>query len=193
MPRSLTLARRQPEATDAQLLDRVASGELEALGALYDRHHHAVRQFVGRATGEGHDADDITQEAFLALSGIAERFDGRASARPLLVGIAAKLVHQRRRGVARLVMVLASFATSGIERHVRTPEEAASTTQEMVRFERALARLSDEKRLAVLLVDGEGLKGEEAARALGVPLNTVWTRLHYARKELRDALGRQES
>jgi RNA polymerase sigma-70 factor (ECF subfamily) len=191
MPRPL-LARRHPEATDAQLLERVAQGELDALGALYDRHHVAVRQFVGRATSEGHEADDITQEAFLALSGIADRFDGRASARPLLVGIAAKLVHQRRRGVARLVNVLATFASAGLERPIQTPEEAASATEEMVRFERALARLSEEKRIAILLVDGEGLKGEEAAKALGVPLNTVWTRLHYARKELREALGRRD-
>jgi RNA polymerase sigma-70 factor (ECF subfamily) len=43
----------------------------------------------------------------------------------------------------------------------------------------------------VLLVDGEGMKGEEAAKALGVPLNTVWTRLHYARKDLREALARE--
>jgi RNA polymerase sigma-70 factor (ECF subfamily) len=59
----------------------------------------------------------------------------------------------------------------------------------MARFEAALARLTEEKRLVVLLVDREGVTGEEAARILGAPLNTIWTRLHYARAELRKALA----
>jgi RNA polymerase sigma-70 factor (ECF subfamily) len=190
MPRS-SLAARQTEApTDPQLLQRVAVGELGALGVLYDRHHAAVHQFVARATRNAPETDDITQETFLTLSSIAGRFDGRASARPLLVGIAARLVRQRRRSVARLLRSLAVLASAGAPPLVRTPEEMASVTEQMQRFERALSRLSEEKRLVVLLVDREGLTGEEAARVLDAPLNTVWTRLHYARAELRKALAR---
>jgi RNA polymerase sigma-70 factor (ECF subfamily) len=188
MPSLLHASSRRAEATDAQLLQRVAGGELAPLGLLYDRHHNAVREFVARATRDAHDTDDITHEAFLALASVADRFDGRASARPLLVGIAAMLVRQRRRSVARLLAALAAFAGACFERQVRTPEDTASAAEEMERVERALARLSEEKRLVVLLVDGEGWKGEEAARALGVPLNTVWTRLHYGRRELRAEL-----
>jgi RNA polymerase sigma-70 factor (ECF subfamily) len=179
------------ELTDAELLARVAGGDLLPLGVLYDRHHNSVRQFVARATSNSPETDDLTQETFLTLSSIADRYDGRASARPLLVGIAARLVKQRRRGIARVLRVLAAFGTAEVEPRVRTPEEQASTSEQMRRFESALARLTDEKRLVVLLVDREGVSGEEASRILGVPLNTVWTRLHYGRAELRKALGHE--
>ena len=166
----------------------MSDGDLGPLGVLYDRHRESVRQFVRRATAGGADADDLTHETFLTLATIARRYDGRASARPLLLGIAAQLVRQHRRGVARFLQVLTTFAVGSGDRSARTPEDAASTTEEMTRFEQALARLPEEKRLVLLLVEREGLSGDEVAEALHVPLNTVWTRLHYARAELRKAL-----
>jgi RNA polymerase sigma-70 factor (ECF subfamily) len=178
------------EETDADLLRRVSEGDLGPLGILYDRHRESVFQFVKRATAGGADADDLTHETFLTLATIAGRYDGRASARPLLLGIAAQLVRQHRRGVARFVQVLTSFAGGLRERSPRTPEDAASVTEEMTRFEQALARLPEEKRLVLLLIEREGLSGDEVAEALHVPLNTVWTRLHYARAELRKAIRR---
>jgi RNA polymerase sigma factor (sigma-70 family) len=180
---------RGADVTDTELLRRIGEGDLRPLGILYDRHHESVRQFVRRVTGGGADADDIVHEAFLTLVSIADRYDGRDSARPLLLGIAARLVRQQRRGMARFVQVLASFASVGAARSAPTPEDAASTTEELARFEQALARLPEEKRMVVLLVEREGLSGEEVASALKLPLNTVWTRLHYARAELRRAIS----
>jgi RNA polymerase sigma-70 factor (ECF subfamily) len=182
--------RRAPagDQTDAELLRRVSEGDLGPLGVLYDRHRDSVFHFVRRATAGGADADDLTHETFLTLATIADRYDGRASARPLLLGIAAQLVRQHRRGVARFVQVLSSFAGAIRDRSSRTPEDAAVVTEDLTRFEQALARLPEEKRLVLLLIEREGLSGEEVATALKVPLNTVWTRLHYARAELRLAL-----
>ncbi len=177
------------DPSDAELLARVTAGDLGPLGVLYDRHHESVLSFVARATAGGADADDITHETFLTLATIAHRYDGRASARPLLLGIAAQLVRQHRRGMARFLQVISSFARAGGERGVRTPEDTASVHEELGRFEEALARLPEEKRLVLLLIEREGLTGEEVAEALHVPLNTVWTRLHYARAELRKALA----
>jgi RNA polymerase sigma-70 factor (ECF subfamily) len=174
--------------SDADLMRRLSEGDLSPLGVLYDRHQEGVRQFVARATGSGADADDITHETFLTLAKIAPRYDGRTSARPFLLGIAAQLVRRRKRGIGRWAQALTSFAETFTTR-VRTPEEAAATTEEMGRFDDALARLTEEKRLAFLLVEREGLSGEEVARALGIPVNTVWTRLHHARSELRKALA----
>ncbi len=75
------------------------------------------------------------------------------------------------------------------DRSAPTPEGTASLTEEMRRFGDALGRLTEEKRVVVLMVDAEGFTGEEVARALDIPLGTVWTRLHYAREELRRVLG----
>ena len=179
---------RPAEETDADLLRRVSAGDLGPLGILYDRYHESVRQFVARVTAGGADADDITHEAFLTLARIADRYDGRSSARPLLMGIAAQLVREQRRSGARWYEVLATLAGGTPSLSTRTPEDAASLTEDMTRFEQVLARLPEEKRLVLLLVEREGLSGEEVARALRIPLNTVWTRLHYARAEVRRAL-----
>ncbi len=187
--RATAHAPRDAEETDADLLRRVSAGDLGPLGILYDRYHDSVRQFVARATAGGADADDITHEAFLTLARIADRYDGRSSARPLLLGIAAQLVREQRRSGARWFEVLTTLAGGTPSLSTRTPEDAASLTEDMAHFEQVLGRLPEEKRLVLLLVEREGLSGEEVARALHIPLNTVWTRLHYARAEVRRALG----
>jgi RNA polymerase sigma-70 factor (ECF subfamily) len=181
--------RRDVEESDADLMRRIGEGDLSPLGVLYDRHHEGVRQFVARATSSNADAEDITHETFLTLAKIAGRYDGRSSTRPFLLGIAAHMVRRRKRGLGRLAQALTSFAETFTDSRVRTPEDAASTTEEMRFFDDALGRLTEQKRLVFLLVEREGLSGEEVARALDIPLNTVWTRLHHARSDLRKALA----
>jgi RNA polymerase sigma-70 factor (ECF subfamily) len=56
---------------------------------------------------------------------------------------------------------------------------------------RALESVSVPKREAFVLFELQGLSGEEVAEALNIPLKTVWTRLHHARKEVIQALERQ--
>ena len=58
----------------------------------------------------------------------------------------------------------------------------------IVGVERALARLSEAKRVTLLMAEVEGLSCDEIAQALEIPIGTVWTRLHAARRELRQAL-----
>jgi RNA polymerase sigma-70 factor (ECF subfamily) len=178
---------RDGQAPDSELIRRIGEGDLGPLGVLYDRYHDDVRQFIARATSGGGDTDDLTHDTFLTLSSIAARYDGRATARPFLIGIAAQLVRRRRRGVMRWARALASFSWSAGDAAPLTPEVSAAGTEEMRRFEEALARLSEDKRLVFLLVEREGMSGDEVAAALEIPVNTVWTRLHYARNELRAA------
>jgi RNA polymerase sigma-70 factor (ECF subfamily) len=181
------------EESDAALLSRVSQGNLSALGVLYDRHHEGVRAFVRRATGSASDADDLTHETFLVLARAASRYDGRDSARPFIIGIASKLALGHRRMLARCGQVMRAFSGALAERSPPSPEGIASATEELRRFDRTLQRLSASKRVVVLMVDAEGLSGEEVARVLDIPIGTVWTRLHYGRAELRAALARAET
>ena len=80
--------------------------------------------------------------------------------------------------------------SAGPTESLRTPEDDASTTEEVAAFERALAHLSEDKRVVFLLSEAEGLSGEDIASALGIPIATVWTRLHYARAALRAELAK---
>ena len=176
-------------ANDAALMHQLADGDLSPLGELYDRYASDVRRFVLRSTGKLDVADDVTHDAFVALADSANRYDSAYPVRSYLIGIAGKLVLGRRRRAAIGFRVLAEMR--GWLRRVdeRTPETQASADEQLERYRAALARMSEAKRLTVMMADIEGLSGPEIAESLQIPLGTVWTRLHHARRELRRALA----
>jgi RNA polymerase sigma factor (sigma-70 family) len=175
--------RQDTSLSDPEIMVRLAQGEIGALGELYDRYHHAVRRFFDRATGGAEDVDDLVHATFLAAAKSAERYDGRASCRPWLIGIGAQFLRRRRQAFGRLFAVLGSL------RNTRAPNvDPRFELQARTDVERALLTLSDAKRIAFLMAEVEGMTCPEIAEALGVPIGTVWTRLHAARRELRQAL-----
>jgi RNA polymerase sigma factor (sigma-70 family) len=130
-------------------------------------------------------------DVFLTASRVAGTYDDRSGSRPFLLGIAANLVRSRRQKQARWRVALASLEGALTGAFRRTPEDGASATQELRILDAGLARLSEEKRLVLVMIEMEDLSGEEVARALGIPVATVWTRLHYARAELREHMKRR--
>jgi len=170
-------------ATDAELLARVAAGDLGALGDVYQRHRADVRTFVLRATNGHSDSDDVLHNTFLTAARIAERFDGRESCRPWLIGIAARLVQQRGQKLARVARYLARLASARSSPRDPVPELDARND-----LAYALGRLSAVKRVVFLMVEVEGMTCAEVAGALNIPIGTVWTRIHHARRELLAAL-----
>lgn len=175
-------------ASDPELVAQLAKGEIEALGELYDRYSEPLRRFVARATSGAEDVDDLVHATFLTATQVAERYDGRACCRPWLIGIAAQLVRRRRHALGRwfaLRTALSSVRSSSID-----PRPALHTQRDL---ERALERLSELKRITFLMAEVERLSCDEIAEVLGVPVGTVWTRLHAARRELRAALEEDES
>ena len=183
--------RQDPPEDDGVVIARIAGGNLAALGILHDRHSEGVRRFVLRATNRGADADDIVQETFLTLMRIAETYDGRPSARAFLVGIAAQLVRQTARKRARWSNAITELGHTIARAVSSTPETKAMVTEELATADAVLNGLSEEKRMVFLMIESEGLSGEEVAAALGIPAATVWTRLHYARLDLRRTLAKR--
>jgi RNA polymerase sigma-70 factor (ECF subfamily) len=171
-------------SSDPEILSRLAGGEIGALGDLYDRYSATIRRFVARATSDAEDVDDLVHATFLAAARSAGRYDGRPSCRPWLVGIAAQLLRRRRQSLGRFMAVLASLG--GILRTTADPRPALQARKDL---DRALASLSEAKRVTLLMAEVEGLTCAEIATVLEIPIGTVWTRLHAARRELRRALG----
>lgn len=174
--------------SDAKLFEAIARGDLGPLGALFDRHHEAVRQFLLRAAPNAADVDDLVQETFLTASRAAASFDGRESGLPFLIGVSVQLLRRKRRTFARLRALYDSFGSAPTAPS-RTPEDAASMAQQEERLRDAIGKLSEERRLALVLVEYQGLSGVEVARILETPVGNVWRRLHEARAELRNALN----
>ena len=166
------------DALDTVALDRVAGGDVGALGQVYDRHAVALLRFASRAAGS-HDAEDLVQATFVRAVKVAATYDGRADdARSWLFGIMARLMQERRRSFARFTRAVLRLAEGSA--HATGPQDAHRSD-----LERGLRELSDAKRLVIVLAEVEGYTCDEIAKMLGIPVGTVWTRLHHARKELR--------
>lgn len=171
-------------SVDGAALAKVADGNVAALSEIYDRHAHAIMRFAVRLVGR-EDSEDLVQATFMKAVDIARAYDDRAgSARSWLFGITAKLASERRRAFVRFGRALGRFASGS--RISDTPH-----TAERLAIERALSRLSAAKRAVVVLVEVEGYTCEQVAEMIGVPIGTVWTRLHHARKDLRTILEAQ--
>jgi RNA polymerase sigma-70 factor (ECF subfamily) len=164
-------SRAQP--ADPELMRALAAGDLGALGMLYDRYGDNVRQFLRRASSNQADVDDLLHETFL-----------------FLIGIAAQMLRRRHRFLFRWSEILHELEGMTTPR-VSTPEELAAHTEDLDAVDAALTRMSEKKRLVYLMVEREGMSGEDVAAALGVPIGTVWTRLHHARAALEQALVRR--
>jgi len=72
------------------------------------------------------------------------------------------------------------------------PHRELSARDEVSRLSRALELLSEPKRVVLLLAEGEGMSSDGIAQALQIPVGTVWTRLHHARRDLRQLLNPEE-
>jgi RNA polymerase sigma-70 factor (ECF subfamily) len=135
------------------------------------------------------DLDDLVQTTFLMALSASQHFDGRASARGWLLGLAANAIRRHRRSLRRFMDRLVQLSHEPTPRTARSAEDAFSVRQTVARAEEAIGRLSQKKREVFLLVAVEGVSGEQAAAALHIPVATVWTRLHHARRDLRRLLG----
>jgi RNA polymerase sigma factor (sigma-70 family) len=168
---------------DAEVLRRLAAGESGAMGELYDRYCGPLRRFIARATSEAEDVDDLVHATFLAAATSAARYDGRACARPWLFGIAVQHLRRRSRARARFFAALGALVR---ERPTAIDPRPAMSARGDV--DRALRLISEPKRITLLMAEVEEMSCAEIATALAIPIGTVWTRLHAARRELRRAL-----
>ncbi len=147
---------------------------------------HVVR-WVRAFGGLEADLDDLAQETFVVVRRQLPKFDGRNLA-GWLYRITQRTVRDYREG--------AWFRRTWGERHddKRGRRESVAPQpdpsevlerREAIRFlTQLLAKISESHRTAFVLFEIEGYTGEEIAQLEEVPLNTVWTRLHHARKEL---------
>lgn len=186
------MPRTTPEESDAELVVAVAAGDLRALGELFDRHEPALHRYLYRMGTPRSDVDDLVQATFLEIAQAAPRFDARHTGRSWIFGVASIMLRRHRHFLRRAAERISAWVTPEAEVET-TPAELFESAEAERRFARAFAALSEKRREAFVLVTLEGLSGEEAARALGVPVNTIWTRLHHARLELRAAIEGEES
>jgi RNA polymerase sigma-70 factor (ECF subfamily) len=171
--------------------DRAVEGEGLEFAPLYDEWFEHVARWIRALGAPQGDVEDIAQEVFLVVRRRLRDFDGR-NLPGWLYRIASRQVRQHRRSFWQ--RVFSQRATSPIEHIPRTEGSPSSALEEKERralVERLLNRMSETRRVAFILFEIEGYSGEEIAEILDIPLGTVWTRLHHARKEFFGLLAQR--
>lgn len=198
--------------TDAEAIQHLGGGDIDALRVLYDRHRTKVYQLGCRYLGDPAEAEDLVQQVFIKVHDAAPKFRGEARVSTWLYRIAvnAALERKRRQRTVSIEDVhplgaaaLAGGATLDVEERSgwsyrpamasaeadADPERAAERRSMQRRLNDALEELSPSQRLAFVLRHWEGMSIREIAEVLGAAEGTVKSHLFRAVRTLRVELA----
>jgi RNA polymerase sigma-70 factor (ECF subfamily) len=159
---------------------------------LVQRYQDRLYPTMLRLTGSAEDALDLLQDAFLRAFEKLDKFQGESSFFTWIYRIAVNLALSDRRRRRTSSRVLGAGRLDPIDPADESP--LSDPTLPLERAERdaliqkALDALADDHRAVVVMKEFDGLRYEEIASILGVPVGTVRSRLHRARLDLRDRL-----
>lgn len=170
---------------DPGLLEALAAGDLGALRQLYDRHAPWLSVRLARRCNDREVVADVLQDTFVAVWQGAGRYRGTGDVGAWLWGIAIRRLVSRLRSRRGDVLLR---DPSPVDRAQTTLEDELLAGVEYGDLGRAMAALSPELRAVVQATVLDGLTTREASRLLGIPQNTVKTRVHRAKARLRASL-----
>lgn len=183
-------------ATDADvdLLCRARAGDRAAQEELAQRHRRPMYVLALQLMGNRDDAMDVVQDALLRFFTTLDRFDVRRPVRPWLYQIVRnRVVDLFRRRKVRRHESLDAVDDDGPRFEIRDPsadpERDAARAQLRRRIWESLGELSPKQREILVLRDYQDLAYDEIAKTLNIPIGTVMSRLHGARKSLRKVLA----
>jgi len=190
-----------PAAADAEAVARARGGDHEAFRVLVERHQDRVFRLALRVMRDEEAARDVSQEAFLKAYRSLDRFEGRSSFYTWMYRLVLNLCldTKRRDRSSRHVEWNEEVAlgdagtvrgTSGEATRHEVPDPAGELERKELRalVTRAVDTLPEDARRTFLLREVDGLRYSEIAGALGIPKGTVMSRLHYARRRIRQEL-----
>lgn len=173
---------------DRETLGRIATGDPDALGQLYDRYGRVAFGLAQAMLGDPEAAEEVVQDVFERVWREARSYRAeRGSARTWLLAIARNASIDRYRRTAKRARERPLDDTTE-----RPDPEAEAVLERAVRSERvraALATLPPEQRTVIALSFYGGFAQSEIATRLGIPLGTVKGRARLAMAKLRDALA----
>ncbi len=169
------------ESSDEELMTAFARGSSDAFAELFGRYKQPLFGFFWRRVADRAQAEELTQETFVAVIRAAPRYEQSARFRTYLYAIALKILRAYRRKAA----FRATFLGSPAE-HAEPAAESGVVTQLLM--SEAIRKLEVVDREILLLREFEQLSYGEIAELLKLPVNTVRSRLFRARMALRELL-----
>jgi len=182
-----------PQRVEVSSLSPVAVPQAPDLDvdALYAEHAAFIGRVLTRLVGPGPHVDDLIQETFIVAFRRRATYDRSCAERTWLYGIAARLAMRHRRGAGRWLRALGLFADEPSETITVHPDRELDRARAAAVVHDAVARIPFKQREVFVLYELEELEGAEIAALLGIPVNTVWTRLHHGRKRFADAMRKR--
>ena len=170
--------------TEGELIERARNGDRAAEREIYETHVERVYRLAFRMTGRDDLAQDFAQETFVKAFGALRDFRGEASLATWLHAIATRVVLNGLRKVKRTDAREAPLEAA--ESKPAALEPADPDLGERLR--EALAALSNDSRMVVIMHDMEGYTHEEIGAALGIAEGSSKARLSRARARMRETL-----
>jgi RNA polymerase sigma-70 factor (ECF subfamily) len=152
------------------------------IGEIFAQHRQNVFAICRHLTNSAADAEDATQEVFLALFRALPGFRGECALGTFIHRIAVRTaLKQKRRPAAPISDAEPDPAPA--------TDDVIDSRQRHAKLLDAVERLSLEHRIVIALFAVDGMSHKDIAETLGIPEGTVWSRLHSARKQLAAQLG----
>jgi RNA polymerase sigma-70 factor, ECF subfamily len=172
----------------------VATERTDPLDELYARHASDVKRWARRLAGPTADVEDLLHDVFVIALRRRFAFRGEANVTTWLFRITHHVVRSRRRRsyIRSLLFARHQDAIADATASSPTPHEEIEQRERHLQLYRALDRLPDAYRTALILYEIEGLSGERVAELTGISLNTLWVRLHRGRAKLLACLSAEE-
>ncbi len=187
-------ARPLPDLSDSDAVARARVGDHDAFRTLVERYQGRAYRLAARLLGDPELARDAVQEGFLKAYGSLDRFEGRSGFYTWLYRLMFNLcIDMKRRDRSHRHVEwddeVAKEAASGSAAPAM-PEPGADLSRAELReaLARAIDQLPEDARRTLLLREVDGLSYAEIARAQGIPKGTVMSRLHHARRRVRQLL-----
>lgn len=162
----------------------------DALDELYDAYAGDVTGWARRLAGPTADLEDMVHDVFVVALRRGFTFQGDATVKTWLFRITHHVVRNRmRRGFVRgLLLRRRQDEMAAAMPAPPTPHQEMERREDEQRLYRALDRLPDRHRTALILYEIEGLSSDEVAELTGASVGTVWVWLHRGRAKLAEYL-----
>ena len=171
--------------TDRELVLQLQEGDLAALGDLFDRHQRLVYRTAVGITGDEQVASDLLQDVFLRVHRFARHIDPDRPLEPWLYRTTANLTYTWMKRHNRWLRPLEEVAEWLAGSKKQSPAYVAETDQEWRDIRKAIASLSLQQRVVVVLYYINDLSLQEISEILDAPVGTIKSRLFYGRQALK--------
>ena len=172
---------------DSELIERIAAKDRVAVEVLYGRYNVRLFRFILRLVRNEALAEELTNETFMEIWLVAQKFEGRSSPSTWIFAIARnKAISMLRK---RSEAELDDERAMAIEDDADTPEVAAQKGNKAALIRACLNKLSDDHREVMDLIYYHEMSIKEVSKIVGIPENTVKTRMFHARKKLSDLMA----